>query len=78
MGQLYGLVVFLVMLIGVIEASIPTGILRTILESVRAGTAPMTPILLAYGALAFPYLVVIARLGLSLSPWGRSGLRPPP
>ena len=40
--QLYGLVVFLVMLLGVIEVSIPTGILRTILESVRAGTAPMT------------------------------------
>jgi hypothetical protein len=38
----------------------------------------MTPILLAYGVLAFPYLIALARLGLSLSPWGRSGLRPPP
>jgi energy-coupling factor transporter transmembrane protein EcfT len=32
--QLYGLVVLLVTLIGVIDASIPTGILRTILESI--------------------------------------------
>jgi len=31
---LYGLVVLLVTLIGVTDASIPTGILRTILESI--------------------------------------------
>jgi len=32
--QLYGLVVLLVTLIGVIDIDIPTGVLRTILESV--------------------------------------------
>ena len=43
----------------------------------------MTPILLAYGALAFPYMVAIGmvtigRLALTLNAWTQSGMKPPP